>query len=294
MYFERNSSYLTKDDRFLNEVMTIKRLSLLILSLLFINTVTFASSAVHYSYQDQNQENHDYWFSEEAIKIETQGSNNRIIIYRANNNELITLNPNSREAIILDREGIKQLIKKIKRIYQRMQQLPESQRRMMEDAMGGMVEKIKEAEEIAKPEFVQIGPTTWKDQSAQKGVFRTDGDTSGSAVILDEPPVSIEDEERKVLEKFKDFFVEVLRLSSSVSQSLDLTETLSQSRSLLGDLQFRLAEFQSPDTSLSLTDWGRTSVSDDFFSIPENYSTRRPNFQGNPSGTGKVPGGAQQ
>lgn len=237
-----------------------------------------AAEAIHYRYSTADNNVYDYWISATGIKINSARSRNRTLVYRAVSDEIITLDHESREAVVLGRNEIKQLIRKIDSIYRRLQNLPPHQRKMMERAIGGSVENVKDTDAITTPEFVDATPTTWRGRSAKLGVLSTGDDTAGQAIVLDEPPLSVSSEERRTFEQFKQFFVDILRISQSLSESLDVTQALNDSQGLLGELQFRLAEYRSENETLRLTEWSRESTSEDFLSIPEDYSVRKPHF----------------
>lgn len=271
----------------------MKRLGLVLLFLVLTSSSALGAEAVHYIYQDQDETTYDYWVSDTGVRIHTRGPSGKTLIYRTLDDELITLDPSSREAIVLGRQDIQNLMQRIQRILEHLRQLPPEQRRMMKRTMGGMLTNVRDTEAIKIPKLVDTKPTTWRDRPARRGYLTAGDDTAGTAILLNTPPISISKGERRSFRQFKGFFVDVLRLAGTVSESLDLTEIINRSQSLLGERQFRLAEFRSDDTTITLIDWNREPVPVNFFSVPEDYTTRRPSFQGSVTPGGSPPGEGQ-
>ncbi|MFB6347201.1 MAG: hypothetical protein ABEK50_15870 [bacterium] len=247
--------------------------------LAFTASPALAGKALHYQYQDQDGNSMDYWFSRQGIRISSEEASERTIIYQPDRDAVISLNPNSKEAVILEREAVKNLIQKINQILKQMRALPPKQRQMMKQAMGDIATDIKDVEDFEPPELVQQQPVKWRNMSATKGVLVTGSETAGEAIILEDPPIKVADTERQAFKNFQDFLVDILRISDSVSQSLDITSALSRAENIIGDKQFRLAEFRSGNRVISLKTWERKQVARNFFDVPEDYSTRKPSFR---------------
>jgi hypothetical protein len=80
-----------------------------------------------------------------------------------------------------------------------------------------------------------------------------------------------------------------MQVTGTMAESLgDVRVNQNRSLHLLGDRLFRLAAFQSTENRILLSDWNREEVSDDHFTIPENYTVQKPGSS--PDDSGLVPG----
>lgn len=257
----------------------------LIIGLLTAPTTSWGAEVLNYRYSVDGENPLDYWFSGDGIRIDFEDGNQKFtILYRSDDNTMNYLMHHEEQAIVLDEAFLEKTIARLEQIRRKLENLPERQRKMMERSMGDAVKSIHNDQTITTPTLVESGRTEWKGRSAVRNTVMMDGDTTGTALFLEEAPLEFNPEEQTNVDRFQSLMEKLLKVTGTMSKSLEDTQLNgNQSFHLLGDRLFRLAVFQSTENRIELTDWSRHNVPESHFSIPKNFSVKKP---GNSMGGG--------
>lgn len=265
-------------------------LSLLMIVLIFASHPLQAAEALNYRYTVDEEKPLNYWFDKQGIRMDLEDGDQKFtILYRSDENSLAYLLHHEEKAIVLDEQFLETMIAQIKRMRRKLKKLPERQRKMLERSMGETMRGLKKDQAITTPTFVPGKKTEWRGRAAVRHDLVMDGDTAGRALFLEEPPVEFTPGEQSSVDGFQSIMKKMMKVTGTMAESLgDVRINQNRSFHLLGDRLFRLAAFQSSENRIVLSDWNREEISDDHFTIPENYTVQKPGSS--PDGSGLVPG----
>lgn len=261
---------------------------LIVLLLGLASTVPgFGAEALNYHYELQDNQTLDYWFSKAGLRMDFRdGDSEYTILLPADQQTIVTVTHHEKQAVRLDRAFLERMIARVKQMRKKLEQLPPRQRKMMEKSMGDAISSLEE-KDFSPPRIVNETSVEWKNRSAVRGEVTSDGDTVGRVVLLDEAPLTPNENELRSLHNFQSLMEDLLRVTGMVAESTGI-DRISGNRSfhLFGDRLLRLAEFRSPEATLRLTDWNRREVDAGFFSVPSDYTVKDPGASMGPGPSG--------
>ncbi len=247
---------------------------------------SWGAEALNYRYTVDDENPLNYWFAEKGIRIDLKdGDQQFTIIYRSDRNSLNYLLHREKKAIVLNEAFLEKTIAQMEQMRRQLENLPDQQRKIIEKSSGEAVESLRKNQAITTPTLVENGRTRWKGRSAVRSTIVMDGDTTGTVLILEEPPLKFKPGEQSSVNQFQALMKKVFTVTGTMAKSLDDSQmNENQSFHLLGDQLFRLAVYRSTKNEIELSDWNRREVPENHFSIPEDFSVQKPGKSGGITG----------